>query len=336
LKSIKLIQSFELFPKHYISYAVPENFNEADKSLFYDENFSFDISAINQLELKHASLSGSLVFQKKNLLFDLTRHQKPALIDLLKSGIRLSISKKGDLNSAILGFQEWGNNYFHWMTEMLPRIVAMKYHHPLVPVVIPSNYLKYPFIVESLALLKIDFKTFDIRQALKIDMLYAISVTHVGRFNEGLMHFFQDKFIHDFTQSSHPERLVYITRGKARRRRVSNEDQVFELLVSRGFEKITLEDLHLKDQVQLFQEAKVVVASHGAGLTNIMFMQKGQTVIELKSDNNNYWCYFSLARVYGLKYFYNLSKGSSHNHRDADILVDIDQLKKIVTQAINN
>ena len=330
------LDSFEIFPQHSISYAVPENFNEADKSLFYDENFLFDISAINQLELKHASLSVSLVFQKKNFLFDLTRHQKPALIDLLKSGIRLSISKKRDLNSAILGFQEWGNNYFHWMTEMLPRIVAMKYHHPLVPVVIPSNYLKYPFIVESLALLKIDFKTFDIRQTLKIDRLYAISVTHVGRFNEGLMHFFQDKFIHDFTHSSHPERLVYITRGKARRRRVSNEDQVFELLGSRGFEKVTLEDLHLKDQVQLFQEARVVVASHGAGLTNIMFMQKGQTVIELKSDNNNYWCYFSLARVFGLKYFYNLSKGISHNHRDADILVDIDQLKKIVTQVINN
>ena len=79
-----------------------------------------------------------------------------------------------------------------------------------------------------------------------------------------------------------------------------------------------------------------VVASHGAVLTNIIFMHKVQTFIELKSDNNNYWCYFSLARVYGLNLFYNLSKGSPNKHRDAYILVDIDQLKEIVTQAIIN
>jgi capsular polysaccharide biosynthesis protein len=117
---------------------------------------------------------------------------------------------------------------------------------------------------------------------------------------------------------------------------LSDKNEVFEFLASRGFEKVILEDLQIKEQIRLFCEARVVVASHGAGLTNIMFMQKGQSVVELKSDNNNYWCYFSLARVYGLNYFYNLCKGSSQQHRDADIFVDIALLKKTLTQAMKN
>jgi capsular polysaccharide biosynthesis protein len=90
------------------------------------------------------------------------------------------------------------------------------------------------------------------------------------------------------------------------------------------------------DQVKLFQEARIVIGCHGAGLTNIMFMQKNQTVIELKSNNNNYWCYFSLSRVFGLKYFYSLNNGYVDNHRDADIDIDLDALNLLLTKAMNN
>lgn len=328
--------SLEIFPAHSIAYTVPENFSEADRWLFYDENFSFEIPAIHQSTFERTTVSNSLVFQHNRLLFELTQHKRPALIDLFKAAIKLQISKSEKLELGILGVQDWANNYFHWMTEMLPRIMAMKHQHPFIPVVIPSFYLKCPFILESLDLLKIDFKTFDVRHTLKIDRLYASAIPHVGRFNEGLMHFFRNKMLVSIASQAHPFRCIYITRGKARRRGVSNEKAVFELLKEKGFEKIVLEDLPLKNQVKLFQEARVVVASHGAGLANCMFMQKEQTVIELKSENNRYWCYFSLARVFGLKYYYSLNKASSSNHRDANITVDIDRLKILLTQTMEN
>ena len=326
--------SLEIFPAHSISYAVPENFNEADRWLFYDENFSFEIPSIHQTTLNRTSVCNNLVFQHNSPHFELSQHKRPALIDLLKAAIKLQISRRENLQIGILGLQDWANNYFHWMTEMLPRIVAMKHQHPSIPVVIPSNYLNYPFIVESLDILKIDVKIVDVRQSLKIDLLYAMPIPHVGRFNEGLMRFFRDKMLCVTDSRVHPFRCIYITRGKARRRMISNEEEVLELLKKKGFEKVVLEDLQLKNQVKLFQEARVVVASHGAGLANTMFMQKGQTVIELKSDNNRYWCYFSLARVFGLKYYYSLNKGSSANHRDADITVDVARMQKLVTQAM--
>ena len=330
------MELIEIFPKHSISYAVPENFSEADRLLFYGENFFFEIPEVHQIALSGTTICNALVFQNNMPFFELTRHKRPPFVDLFKAAIRLQISKRGKLDVGILGLQDWASNYFHWMTEMLPRIVAMNHQHPTIPVVMPSNYLNYPFIVESLDLLKIDIKTFDVRQSLKVYKLYATAIPHVGRFNEGLMHFFRDKMLNSTSSKQHPYRCIYITREKARRRKILNEEEVFELLKAKGFEKIVLEDLHFKDQVKLFQEARVVVASHGAGLANTMFMQKGQTVIELKSDNNRYWCYFSLARVFGLKYYYSLNKGSSANHRDADITVDIEQLQKLVTKAMEN
>jgi capsular polysaccharide biosynthesis protein len=129
---------------------------------------------------------------------------------------------------------------------------------------------------------------------------------------------------------------LYVTRSLAKRRRISNEDEVFRLLRLKGFEKVNLEELKLTDQVKLFQQARVVIGCHGAGLTNIMFMQKNQTVIELKSNNNNYWCYFSLARVFGLKYYYSLNHGHVVNHRDADIDIDLDTLNLLITKAMSN
>jgi capsular polysaccharide biosynthesis protein len=326
----------EIFPSHSIDYRVPENYNPADRSLFYDENFSFEIPAVCLQQLSKVTTSNCFVTKKYLPVYKLTYHTPPKIISVCKELLRSAFQKKENVEHGILGVQDWANNYFHWMTEMLPRITALHHQDPDYLVLIPSNYLNYPFIVESLSQLNIDFKPFDVKYSLKVNTLKAIEVPHVGRFNEGLMHFFRGKFLQGFAPVSQPFRLLYISRDKAKRRKITNEDDVFELLASKGFEKVSLENMSLKNQVKLFQQARVVIGCHGAGLTNIMFMQKNQTVIELKSNNNNYWCYFSLARVFGLKYYYSLNNGHVVNHRDADIDIDLDALNLLITKAMNN
>jgi hypothetical protein len=336
LNRLKNSSSIELFSEHSISYSYPENFNPADRSLFYDENFSFDIPTVRLFELSQAKVSNCSVVENYLPVYWLTHHKKPAVLAFCKELVRSAVQKKENVEFGILGVQDWANNYFHWMTEMLPRIAAMHQHHPDFPVLFPANYLNYPFLVESLQQLNIDFKAFDVHHTLKVNTLKAIEVPHVGRFNEGLMHFFRGKFIDKCDTVPQPFRLLYISRSRAKRRRISNEDEVSEMLRLLGFEKVNLEELKLIDQVKLFQQARVVIGCHGAGLTNIMFMQKNQIVIELKSNNNNYWCYFSLARAFGLKYYYSLNNGHVTNHRDADIDIDLDALNLLITKAMIN
>jgi capsular polysaccharide biosynthesis protein len=93
---------------------------------------------------------------------------------------------------------------------------------------------------------------------------------------------------------------------------------------------VELDGMNWSDQVRLFREAVLVVSNHGAGLSNIMFMPANGRVIELKAGKNDYWCFFSLARVCHLQYAYLLCEATADNHRSADIHVDLQKLLSLL------
>lgn len=76
-------------------------------------------------------------------------------------------------------------------------------------------------------------------------------------------------------------RRLYVSRATAGMRRLTNEAEVAADLRLRGFEIVTLEAMSLAQQVEAFRDADVVVAPHGAGLTNILFSRPGTLVLEL-------------------------------------------------------
>ncbi|MEM9449262.1 MAG: tetratricopeptide repeat protein [Cyanobacteria bacterium P01_E01_bin.6] len=89
----------------------------------------------------------------------------------------------------------------------------------------------------------------------------------------------------------YPERL-YISRAHARYRHVINEADVMNQLQPLGFIPVVLESLSVQQQVALFAHARIIVAPHGAGLTNLAFCQPGAQVVELVSPHymrTDYW-----------------------------------------------
>jgi capsular polysaccharide biosynthesis protein len=236
------------------------------------------------------------------------------------------------IDEVILGIQDWDHNYFHWMTEVLPAILAMR-ERKSVPVLLNSNSIKQKHIVNSLELFQIPFVIHDIyNKTGRISKLHMVKVPVVAEYNEQVMfklqHYFYEKL--GIGSQSHPGKKIYISREKANRRKVSNENELISMLVNKGFEVVYLEEYSLAEQVILLSEAETVVGIHGAGLTNIMFMKPTTTVIELKAKDNDYWCFFSLARLFNLKYKYLLCDTDGTSHRDANIEVPIQQLKKII------
>lgn len=97
------------------------------------------------------------------------------------------------------------------------------------------------------------------------------------------------------------ERL-YVSRGKARRRRVSNEDALWPQLESRGFTRVYLEDLTWKEQINAFRHAKVIAAPHGAGLANLVFCGPETRVVEFFHRAYVNPCFWRLAALQGLDY----------------------------------
>ena len=86
----------------------------------------------------------------------------------------------------------------------------------------------------------------------------------------------------DSIQKAH--RRIYISRAKAAFRRIVNEDDITPSLQEHGFETVLCEDLSLQEQVRLFAEATAIVGGHGAGLTNVIYCERGSFVGEIRID----------------------------------------------------
>ncbi|MEM8527052.1 MAG: glycosyltransferase family 61 protein [Bacteroidota bacterium] len=93
----------------------------------------------------------------------------------------------------------------------------------------------------------------------------------------------------------------YFSRAKNKgsgtsRRSIKNHKELQKFIDSKvkspfEFHNVQLENMSLKDQINHFSSACVVIAQHGAGLSNILWMPEQSIVIELgyKSDINTYF-----------------------------------------------
>jgi hypothetical protein len=79
-------------------------------------------------------------------------------------------------------------------------------------------------------------------------------------------------------------RRLFVSRALVERRHISNEAQLLEILERHGFEKVHPETLSVREQIELFAGAEVVVGAFGTGLTNMVFSPPGTLVLELQPE----------------------------------------------------
>jgi hypothetical protein len=99
-----------------------------------------------------------------------------------------------------------------------------------------------------------------------------------------------------------PGRRIYVTRGGALRRPLFNEPAVLEALAPFGFEVVDCASLSVSGQRALFANAEIVVAPHGAGLTNIVWARPGTKLVELMPRGHANPCFMDLASQAGVAY----------------------------------
>lgn len=114
---------------------------------------------------------------------------------------------------------------------------------------------------------------------------------------------------------SEPTLKLYIARDDAKTRKILNEKFLKDQLEARGFHSIIPGNLHHEDQVQLFNEARIIVGTHGAGLTNLLFAQAGGKVIEIFPADYIQSAYAWIAHLRGLSYAPVIGeKSGAHQH----------------------
>jgi capsular polysaccharide biosynthesis protein len=96
-------------------------------------------------------------------------------------------------------------------------------------------------------------------------------------------------------------RKIYISRRDATSRRILNEAEIETRLQALGFECLCLGEMPILTQLRAFAEACVVVAAHGASLTNIAFSSAGTSMVEIFPEDFYFECYQELAAKVGVK-----------------------------------
>lgn len=101
-----------------------------------------------------------------------------------------------------------------------------------------------------------------------------------------------------------PFRKIFLTRPKNSNRNIINLPEVEAIFSSFGYEIILPDTLSLTSQIKLANEAKIIASNHGAGLSNVLFMQRGAFVFEMFSE-----FYFDpgpqiIALLKQMRYFY--------------------------------
>ena len=244
----------------------------------------------------------------------------------------------------------WNNNYFHWIVDTLTKLEGVRYYENKtglkVPLIIPTYPTKWQ--IESLRYLGYKQEDLILWNSQKTLVRKLIVPSFRKQYKtEGIYNGYDSpqaclwvaqkikQYVWENCNSSndvHP--YIYISRHKAVGRQILNEAELNTCLQKYNFRRYTLEDLTLADQINLFSQAKFIIAPHGAGLTNMIFSTNAK-VIEICGVTPPNLVFANLGKSLGFQYGC-LTNPDNFQFRkeDGNIQVDLERLTSMMNMFI--
>jgi Glycosyltransferase 61 len=220
----------------------------------------------------------------------------------------------------------WSSNYYHWLTDCLPRLALLNRLPTDTRILVPAN-LK-PFQLETLRWLGLAdrIQAAPGRHLILENYFFSTPTAMTGCANPYAVKFLREKFLSHPETSFAPAEKIYIQR-RSKTRGLLNETEVTAFLENRGWRTVDLEALTLPQQVQLFSKARAVCGLHGAGFTNLLWCQPGCIAVELFAENFLNGCYESLASCVEVEHRFLIHPADESSR----IKVDLGQLELILS-----
>lgn len=296
---------------------LPVNFNQDHLSIFKHE-IERTIPQIRLLKFRDVRVSSDgLLFAGFKILpesFAFPHHlQQWKLRSVLKFLWTNYFSRRvRHVDNEVLWITDyWSREYFHWIADALSRLFVVRDRLNDLILMLPSGYQDHDYVNSSLkafGVKDVDFIKHDETLHCR-SLLLPTHAAPSGHYNAEVIRGVRKVLLAaywDADDRGESER-IYISRHRATKRRIVNEDEIGRILQGFGFQTIHAEELSFEQQVKTFSRARYIVSNHGAGLTNMLFMREGGSVLELRhhlDQINN--CYFTLASALDLNYFYQI------------------------------
>ena len=252
------------------------------------------------------------------------------------------------VNSGIMISGKFCRNYYHVMYENLIRLLYLsEMNIPSdIPIVVDLNTMCIPAYKRVFEILTSnsnrEILLVDEKNIYQFDTLYCISrvnqlPAHSRDINTPVPILYDQtalltlrKQLLEFkSEKVFPKRL-FITRTGTPKRHY-NEEEVFEILLPYGFEKVTPESLSFEDQMSLFYNAEFIVSGSGAAFTNLLFISAGCTIIcfDRGSHENPYnppvFC--TIAQIFGAHFFFFPRKKSPKKDIHVNYEIDCEEFQ---------
>jgi len=328
-----------IFPEGFQHNSAPQTCKEPNEKAFHN-NRSYPTPKATLFYLQNSYLFGhkGLVLTVNHKVFQEFSHHFG--IATLKKFLRKNpfylftkSAKKIQGIGAVLVSPE-SHNYYHWLSDVLPRIklyetVLDQIDHFCISSNVPQKFIdilhEFGIPKEKILLLKENEK-------IHFDHLYVSSLPgSEGRSPQWALDYTREKLV-KASETMPLSKKIYFKRGEVSERKILNESTIISILKNNGFEIADPGNFSIYEQIDLMQQAKIVISAHGAALSNLIFSQDNTTVIELFSpDYFRTDCYYTLSSIMKLNYWYIIgNKPSGANW--GDIEIDEELLIKTIQQ----
>ena len=260
---------------------------------------------------------------------------------LIKGTPRVKKKFKGKIFNLTQGGS--GNNYFHFIFDLLPKIYLLKKNLLIESI----NYFYVPEIKDwqkkIYSLFNIEKeRLIDSKQFRHVEGDWVIAVSHPWYFKG----YIQDETINipewiikdnrnfflPLIKKFNNNKKIFLDRSSSAYThcQIKNNDEIIDILTKRGFTSYRVEELDIEEQIFLFSEASIIVGAHGAAFTNIIFCNPKTKIIEIIPELHPSRKCYRICQILKLRYKRITTKESN---KDKDfpfnILLDKKHLNEI-------
>ncbi|SFO34717.1 Protein of unknown function [Pseudobutyrivibrio sp. JW11] len=291
-------------------------------------------SLIDKVDLAY----GDLIFNNRKCAIIYKREEKiieDKVISLIKAG---------------------NNNYYHFMIESLSKLVLAdeveEYRHlPILVDKVVKNNSNLKMILDKCNIYNHPIIWLEKNTHYRVaSMIYASDTTFMPGNLKSRDYFDIEDYIvskwlliklrdrlrfQDETVSSYKK--IIISRRDTSNSRLINEKEVVDYFINNKYEVVYPEKLTVEEQSVLFASSKLIVASTGAAMANMIFCQPGTKIFCIMPDDFKFYLYSSMAYLLGLEYVAinaEITKKEAYIAMD-EYKVDVEELKKVFGESSN-
>tara|TARA_Y100001970_G_C14167847_1_gene822383 strand:- start:551 stop:1588 length:1038 start_codon:yes stop_codon:yes gene_type:complete len=339
----------KILDKEFVNIDFPENIKAKHKNLFQNElkrtnpaaylyhlknvrfnkkmyPLTFNLKIVSDF-LKLSSISRYKIIKKFFLLLYYF------FFLFTKKSYSKKIIKKG-----IIIHDRHSNNYFHWVTDVLPKLIIAKQKKLLKDKIIILPNFKSKFQLDSIKKVSknVIYNSVPVNDLIVENLTYVSDLHFSGYPRKIYLKKLQSLFVRDLNKNRKPIK-IYISRSNSDRRKLTNESNLIKILKKKKFKILRMEKLKFYDQIKYCSRASIIISLHGAGLTNLIWMKKKTKLIEIRgSEDKNLNPYFVMCKHLGIKYYYFLTKKNflsyffSHQDYKLDIKIFLKEFKSFL------